>query len=85
MEPEDELFTDKAIRLVAETCYTDQTDVPNLRIVWFSKTLLNWKAMVADIGFDGNFHEVTYNGVKSETYIDTYVKLKNICVPDSDN
>jgi hypothetical protein len=51
-------------------------------IVWFTKTLDNWKALVSSTLPDGRHYEVTYNGVKKETYIDTYVKVDNLCVPD---
>lgn len=84
MEPTDELFPDRAIRLVYEINYSKDFDFSNLRLVWFTKTLQNWKAMVADISSGGAFYEVTYNGSKSETYIDTYTKIGNICVPDSE-
>lgn len=51
-------------------------------VVWFSKTLQNWKAMVSTTLPDGMYYEVTYNGDKSETYIDAYKKLDNVCIPD---
>lgn len=51
-------------------------------IVWFSKTLQNWKALVSTTLPDGKYYEVTYNGDKSETYLDVYVKVENVAVPD---
>lgn len=55
----------------------------HLYIVWFSKTLQNWKALVAtDIPSDNYFFEVTYNGDKKETYLDHYVKHVNAVYPD---
>lgn len=55
----------------------------NVFIVWFSKTLQNWKAMVAtDIPGDGMYYEVTYNGDRLEAYLDVYVKIVNECIPD---
>lgn len=51
-------------------------------VVWFSKTLKNWKALVATTNPDGSYFEVTYNGEKGETYIDAYVKAHNIAIPD---
>lgn len=53
-------------------------------IVWFSKTLQNWKALVSTTVSDGMYYEVTYNGDKKETYLDAYKKWKNVCYPDSD-
>ena len=51
-------------------------------IVWFSKTLQNWKALLSTTLQDGMYYEVTYNGDKKEAYIDAYKKWQNICVPD---
>jgi hypothetical protein len=53
-------------------------------IVWFSKTLQNWKAMVSTEVHDGMYYEVTYNGDKHETYVDAYKKFDNECVSDLD-
>lgn len=51
-------------------------------VVWFSKTLQNWKALVStnQIQSDekcGNYAEVTHNGDKKETYVDVYAKVSN--------
>ena len=51
-------------------------------IVWFSKTLQNWKAMVSTTVSDGMYYEVTHNGDKGETYLDAYKKWENVCIPD---
>lgn len=53
-------------------------------VVWFSKTLQNWKALVSTIFPDGLYFEVTYNGAKEESYIDTYVKTDNVRVTDAE-
>jgi hypothetical protein len=53
-------------------------------VVWFSKVLGNWKALVSTDLISGHYWEVTYNGVKQETYVDTYVKSNNVAIPDSD-
>ena len=44
-------------------------------VVWFCKTLSNWKALVSTTVSDGMYYEVTYNGLKQETYIDVYKKM----------
>lgn len=55
-----------------------QLSVDDLRIVWFSKTLDNWKALVCTVfPGDGLYFEVTHNGAKEETYVDTYIKISN--------
>ena len=53
-------------------------------IVWFSKTLQNWKALVSTTISDGMYYEVTYNGDKKETYLDSYMKWENVCVKDEE-
>lgn len=51
-------------------------------IVWFSKTLQNWKALISTTISDGMYYGVTYNGDKKETYLDAYKKWENVCVKD---
>jgi len=53
-------------------------------VVWFSKTLQNWKALVSTTLPDKMYYEVTYNGDKKEAYIDAYLKVGNQCVRDGD-
>ena len=54
-------------------------DLNGMFVVWFCKTLQNWKAIVAGRDFD-EFIEVTHNGDKNETYVDIYRKVMNVCV-----
>lgn len=49
-------------------------------IVWFCKTLQNWKALVSTTVSDGMYYEVTHNGDKDETYVDVYKKWDNLTV-----
>lgn len=53
-------------------------------IVWFSKTLQNWKALVSTTISDGMYYEITYNGDKKESYIDVYKKWENVRVLDEE-
>lgn len=46
-------------------------------IVWFSKTLQNFKALVSTAISDGMYYEITYNGDKNELYLDAYKKWEN--------
>lgn len=55
----------------------------NTYVVWFSKTLQNWKALVSTDVPDGMYYEITYNGDKKETYLDVYKKWENMVIPDS--
>ena len=54
----------------------------NVFIVWFCKTLQNWKALVSTTVSDGMYYEVTYNGDKQETYLDAYKKWENVRIVD---
>lgn len=49
-------------------------------VVWFAKTLKNWKCLVSTTVPDGMYYEVTHNGDKNETYVDVYKKWENYCV-----
>ena len=53
-------------------------------VVWFSKTLQHWKALVSTTLPDGVYYEVTYNGDNKETYVDIYFKQINLVI-DSAN
>jgi hypothetical protein len=63
--------TDKVILLIED-----------VYVVWFSKTLQNWKALISTNLPDGMYYEITYNGEIGETYLDAYKKFDNVCVPD---
>ena len=68
---------------------TDASDTVELTendiyIVWFSKTLQNWKALLSTDLRDGLYYEVTYNGDKHSAYVDTYKKQSNDEVLQSD-
>lgn len=56
----------------------------DIYVVWFSKALQNWKAMISTDLLKGSYYEVTHNGNKNETYVDVYLKVGNTCIPDSD-
>lgn len=82
-------FTDRARQLVYEYIAPrlEKTDAfvlsdDDIYVVWFTKTLQNWKALISTSLPDGMYYEVTYNGDKRETYLDAYKKFDNVCVPD---
>lgn len=78
----DSKFLSKAIDMVAD--YTDehldktnnQTDY-TVFVVWYCKTLQNFKALLSTTLPDGMYYEVTYNGGKDEIYLDAYKKFEN--------
>ena len=80
---------DKAIRIVKDyyNSRVEKTDdfritEEDVFIVWFCKTLQNWKALVSTTVSDGMYYEVTYNGDKRETYLDAYKKWENVRIAD---
>ena len=59
-----------------------QITLDDVFVVWFSKTLQNWKALVSTTVSDGMYYEITHNGDKGETYLDAYKKWDSRCIPD---
>lgn len=47
-------------------------------IVWWTKTLQNWKALVSTTIPDWLYYEITHNGDKNETYLDVFKKIDNV-------
>lgn len=65
----------------------DKTDkqkisVDDVYVVWFCKTLQNWKVLLSTTVPDGMYYELTHNGDKHETYVDAYRKWENVVVAD---
>lgn len=86
----EETYQQKALRIVFEHVKSvlEKTDThitfspDEVYIVWFSKTLQNWKALISTTLPDGMYYEVTYNGDRHETYVDAYKKFHNFSVRD---
>lgn len=57
-----------------------QINTSYLYVVWFSKTLQNWKALISTSLPDGMYYELTFNGSKDQLYIDAYKKFDNVTV-----
>lgn len=53
----------------------------NVYIVWYCKTLQNWKALASTTLPDGMYYELTVNGDKGEMYLDAYKKFENRKIP----
>lgn len=47
-------------------------------VVWYCKTLQNWKALISTTVSDGMYYELTLNGDKNELYLDAYKKWENV-------
>lgn len=82
---------DKAKQIVVDyfNGRVDKTDnkkitADDVYVVWFCKTLQNWKVLLSTNVSDGMYYEVTYNGDKKEAYLDAYKKWENVCIKDQD-
>ena len=62
-----------------------QITVDDVYVVWFCKTLQNWKALAGTTVPDGMYYELTYNGDKDEMYLDAYKKFENRCIRGEEN
>lgn len=54
-----------------------QITTDDVYVVWYCKTLQNWKALASTTLFDGMYYELTLNGDKQEIYLDAYKKFEN--------
>ena len=62
--------------------HIDPTDAVQLTeddiyIVWYCKSLQNWKALASTTLPDGMYYELTLNGDRNELYLDAYKKFEN--------
>ena len=78
---------EKAKKLVAEyingLSETEQKVKPeDIFVVWFCKTLKNWKCILSTMAVKGYLFELSYNGEKDEIYFDSYRKENNFVVKD---
>ena len=62
-------------------CSADRLEPRDMYVVWFCKTLQNWKALVSCV-YIKKYVEVTYNGDNGEMYVDVYKKMCNRCLKD---
>jgi hypothetical protein len=94
MATEDEHFSQanslqrKAVDLVrtyVESKFEKTDPVPgfDVYVVWFAKTLQNWKALISTTLPDQMYYELTYNGDEKVTYFDAYKKFENKSFPDA--
>ncbi len=62
-----------------------QLTMDDVFVVWFSKTLQNWKALVSTTVVECGYFEITHNGDKGETYVDVYKKWENYKITEGSN
>ena len=65
--------------------HLDKTDgkqitTEDVFVVWYCKTLQNWKALASTTLPDGMYYELTLNGDRAELYLDAYKKFENRCI-----
>lgn len=77
-------FVGKVKKAVADYAneHLDATDnkkitTEDVYIVWYCKTLQNWKVLASTTLPDGMYYELTVNGDKNEMYLDAYKKFEN--------
>jgi len=65
--------------------HLDKTDgksvtTDDVYVVWYCKTLQNWKALASTTLPDWMYYELALNGDKEELYFDAYKKFENRCI-----
>ena len=78
----DKTFIEICKDIVREYTYehldkSDKKTDYDVYIVWYCKTLQNWKALISTTLNDAMYYELTLNGDKNEIYLDSYKKLEN--------
>ena len=68
------------VEYLTETYEDIKFSVDDVYVVWFCKTLQNWKALLSTDAVDRMYFEVTHNGDRDETYVDVYEKRENYVI-----
>ena len=78
----------KALLIEHDVDYPEVGTTPlttkDIYVVWFSKTLQNWKTLLSTSRANGLYYEITYNGDQQEAYLDVYMKISNTVYPDNE-
>lgn len=77
------IVLEKYNRDIVDLAHQEYITLDEIYVVWFSKTLQNWKALISTDRSDGRYYELTYNGDKEETYVDVYKKVSNETITDA--
>jgi hypothetical protein len=67
-----------ALRHLDKTDELDSFTIESVYVVWFCKTLQNWKALISTNLLDGTYYEVTFDGAVGSIYLDVYKKFDNV-------
>lgn len=77
-------YNDRRIAVEFIEAYAGQDIFPeDVYVVWFCKTLQNFKALLSTNIPDGRYYEFTYDGDKQRGYLDVYAKIHNEAVLDT--
>jgi len=88
-----ETYQSVAIRLVYKyiRARLEKTDthvtflMSDVYVVWFCKTLQNWKVLISTTLPDGMYYEVTHDGDNKRTFVDAYKKFDNVEYKDGED
>jgi hypothetical protein len=61
---------------------TEEKYAYEVYVIWFCKTLQNWKALLGTTLPDGKMYEITYDGDNKRTFLDEYTKINHRVIPD---
>ena len=79
-------FVKKEIVKYFNSKHTDfKLSMDDVYIVWFCKTIQNFKALASYDYPDAMYYEVTFHGDKKEVYIDCYKKEDKLIIPFDTN
>jgi Family of unknown function (DUF6275) len=59
---------------------TPSLSLDDVYIIWFTKLLASWKAVVASTAVRGLVWIVSYNGPRNEAYVEVYKRVNNVTV-----
>lgn len=62
--------------------YNEDYTIDELHLVWFTKTLQNFKCVIIDLKDNQRYYECSYNGTKKQLYVDIYEKKHNTLVEE---
>jgi len=84
---EERVMEFRAMDIVADYIWkhldkSDEIKEFSVYTVWKCKALQNWKFLISSTLLDGMYYEVTFNGDKSEWYLDAYKKFENQVIPE---
>lgn len=55
--------------------HDEKIDTDDVAVVWFCKTIQNWKVLLITFTRDNTYYALTYNGDKSEWHLDVYNQI----------